>query len=173
MNNPSKTIRSTLLVLGLLTSGCRVLSIPTYPLDAPSVYAAGDGCCGETGGDFSYAGVTGDGQAYVDGCPADWLSPLPQRHSVAWPVPKRWADWKARRDLPEPPAYPRFHSLPTRPMFQPQTPPSEPFWNGGQAAPTYGGLPDFLQRPDLQRPDLHKANAWPPPTPASENRILE
>ncbi len=157
MINPSKTIRCILLVLGLLTSGCHVLSIPSTPLDGLDAdrlggYGASDGCCSEVVGDFSYAGVAESGQACDDGCPADWLSPLPQRHLVAWPVPKRLAEWRARRDLPEPPAYPRFHPLPTRPMFQPPAAPGAILWNGDLSAPSYGKLPNSLQGPDVWQP---------------------
>lgn len=36
------------------------------------------------------------------------------------PLPGWLARWKAEKDLPQPPAAPRFHPLPTRPMFEPQ-----------------------------------------------------
>jgi hypothetical protein len=41
-------------------------------------------------------------------------SPLP-----SLPLPGWWARWKAERDLPKAPASPRFHPIPTRPMFSP------------------------------------------------------
>ena len=38
------------------------------------------------------------------------------------PLPGKLAEWQAEKELPTAPAYPRFHPLPTRPMFasQPQ-----------------------------------------------------
>ena len=38
----------------------------------------------------------------------------------AVPMPGWFARWKAEKDLPKPPVAPRFHPLPTRPMFQPR-----------------------------------------------------
>ncbi len=35
------------------------------------------------------------------------------------PLPGWLARWKAEKDLPKPPDSPRFHPLPTRPMFSP------------------------------------------------------
>ncbi len=35
------------------------------------------------------------------------------------PLPGWLARWKAEKDLPKPPDSPRFHPLPTRPMFRP------------------------------------------------------
>lgn len=122
MTNLPKTPRSILLVFGLITSGCHVLSIPAYPMDGLGAQAASDAC--------------------DDSCPPDWLSPLPRREFVGWPVPKWWADWKARKDLPEPPAYPRFHPLPTRPMFQPRPVSGNNHWGGSPPPPPYGKLPD-------------------------------
>ena len=56
------------------------------------------------------------------------------------PMPGWLARWKAEKDLPKPPAAPRFHPLPTRPMFQP-----EPTTDFGVGAPgetaCYGTLP--------------------------------
>jgi hypothetical protein len=39
---------------------------------------------------------------------------------MAVPVPGCYADWRAKRDLPEGPERASFHPLPTRPMFQPR-----------------------------------------------------
>ena len=36
------------------------------------------------------------------------------------PLPGWLARWKAQKDLPKPPESPRFHPLPTRPMFERQ-----------------------------------------------------
>ena len=68
------------------------------------------------------------------------------------PMPGWLSRWKAEKDLPRPPAAPRFHPLPTRPMFQPQpkthfgvgapgesacygTLPPAQLWNGVETAP--------------------------------------
>ncbi len=54
------------------------------------------------------------------------------------PLPGCLARWKAEKKLPKPPESPRFHPLPTRPMFQPA--PSQ-FTAGGPEAVCYGKLP--------------------------------
>ncbi len=55
------------------------------------------------------------------------------------PMPGWLARWKAEKHLPKPPASPRFHPLPTRPMFQP--PIQSEFSEPGTAAVCYGKLP--------------------------------
>ena len=166
MTNLPKIIRSILLVFWLLASGsgCRVLSIPVNPASGLDAHLVGSGCAGGACGTEGLQGVpTRSVEPLYEGiltrsvephygawdgsCPPDWLSSLPHREFVGWPVPKRWADWKAKRDLPEPPPYPRFQPLPTRPMFQPR--PSldtntgdDDHWGGRSPAPTqYGHLP--------------------------------
>ncbi len=56
------------------------------------------------------------------------------------PMPGWLARWKADKDLPKPPESPRFHPLPTRPMFQPQPMP-ENFARNPVDAACYGQLP--------------------------------
>ena len=56
------------------------------------------------------------------------------------PMPGWFVRWKAEKDLPKPPESPRFHPLPTRPMFQPR--PTTDFGFGAPgAAACYGTLP--------------------------------
>ena len=102
---------SILLVLGLLTSGggCQVLHIPSYRADS-----SGAGYCSVTGTTPAELGLA------AAECPPGFLPPLPPL--PAWthrgvPVPGWWAKWRAKEDLPDPAPYPRFHPLPTRPMF--------------------------------------------------------
>ena len=54
-------------------------------------------------------------QRYADsGCSQTCAGgPLP-------PLPGRLAEWQAQKELPVAPEYPRFHPLPTRPMFSPK-----------------------------------------------------
>lgn len=135
MTSLPNTTRSILLVFGILTSGsgCHVLSIP--------VNQAGGGCG-------------------VESCAVEIRQAIPTRSAEphyysagdtldgsCLPVPKWWADWRAKKDLPEPPPYPRFHPLPSRPMFQPQSGLSSNFegsddWGNSSPTPPYGQLPD-------------------------------
>lgn len=57
---------------------------------------------------------------------------------MAVPVPGCYADWRAKRDLPEGPERASFHPLPTRPMFQPR-PIDQDFWSesAGKLATSY------------------------------------
>ncbi len=87
-------------------SGCQVLNIPSYRADSCSSAAS-----------YSPAEVVGPNAA----CPPGFLPPLPAWIHAGVPVPGWWAEWKAKKDLPEPAPYPRFQPLPTRPMFSPQT----------------------------------------------------
>ncbi len=63
---------------------------------------------------------------------------LPAMPSV--PMPGWLAHWKAEKDLPKPPAAPRFHPLPTRPMFQAGPTPEFGMGAPGEAG-CYGTLP--------------------------------
>lgn len=82
------------------------------------------------------------------------------------PMPGWLARWKAEKDLPKPPASPRFHPLPTRPMFQPQTTPN-------LAADGFGGGACYGQLPtpeswNANQPLLEQRLGQPPlvqPTP--------
>ncbi len=72
----------------------------------------------------------------VGGChPADSYGPLPPANCV----PGWLARWRAQKDLPEAPNYPRYHPLPTRPMFAPSPFASEKAYYGA-AAKEYGQL---------------------------------
>ncbi len=120
-------IHLILLVCSLLASspGCQVIGIPSYRLDGSTGYSA------------DYAGNAAQGQSCFVGeasleCPSDECPP-----TVLPPLPGWLAAWKAKRDLPDPPAYPRFHPLPTRPMFEPSNSHS-----GFATATHFGILPD-------------------------------
>lgn len=56
-------------------------------------------------------------QRYSDtGCqPSCPSGPVP-----ALPLPGCLAEWHAEKELPKAPAFPRFHPVPTRPMFSQQ-----------------------------------------------------
>ena len=150
MHNRLNTTRSILLVFGLLASGsgCHVLNIPSYRADAPG------GMCGANVASYNYAGCEmGDPESassptgyMTDGdCPPGFFPPLGCCAHGGLPVPACFAAWKAKRDLPEPAPYPRFHPLPTHPMFQ-----SPPTLGVGQrgastiASPQYGQLPSEM-----------------------------
>ena len=110
-----------LLVCGLLTSsaGCQCLGIPSYRADS------GGEPLGNAGFDPQYDQYSPYDCADAP-CPPGILPPPP-----GW-----LAKWKSRRDLPEPPPYPRFHPLPTRPMFSPKR-----GFAAHSASLGYGGLP--------------------------------
>lgn len=93
---------SILLVCAMLATapGCQVLGIPSCRVDG------GDG---RVVYDDFYEGPRNDG---LDGSLPRPLPPLP-------PLPGWLGRWKKQSDLPVPPPYPRFHPLPTRPMFSP------------------------------------------------------
>ena len=100
---------SILLVCGVLATapGCQVLGIPSYRADIVGGELA-DGSCGE----FDMA------------CASP--QPLP-------PLPGFFGRWQARRALPDPPEYPRFQPVPTRPMYSPRA--------AGDPQASYGKLP--------------------------------
>lgn len=56
------------------------------------------------------------------------------------PMPGWLARWKAEKDLPKPPPAPRFHPLPTRPMFEPQPTADAVVGTPGESS-CYGTLP--------------------------------
>lgn len=66
-------------------------------------------------------------QGGLAGCVPEWAAwrgaIAPTRPRCSWHTPQWWSRWRAKRELPEPPDYPRFHPLPTRPMFSPPPPP--------------------------------------------------
>ena len=123
MNRLSHFLSAIVLLFSLLTSGgCQVLRIPSYRADCgafPESQLGGAACDQE--------------------CPPGFLPPLafpamPAVLASGVPVPGWWADWRARQDLPEAPPYPRFHPLPTRPMFSPHPAPV------GQMASPWGSV---------------------------------
>lgn len=101
-----------LLVCGYLASGtgCHVLRIPSYRADP----GCGDLAAGYPGGEQS--------------CAPTVLPPLP-----GW-----LAAWHEKKQTPQPPDFPRFQPLPTRPMF---TQPKMQTGVGTGAAIHYGHWP--------------------------------
>lgn len=71
---------------------------------------------------------------------------------MAVPVPGCYADWRAKRDLPEGPERASFHPLPTRPMFQPR-PIDQYSWSESAGNPAanhfegcaYGNVPEGVE----------------------------
>jgi hypothetical protein len=113
-----------LLLFSLLTSGsgCQIMHIPSYRVGES--LERGALCSGSDGVATANGEYPGDS---VEGCPPGFLPPAPVflRQVPLWmhagiPVPAWWAEWKAKRDLPEPAPYPRFQPLPTRPIFSPR-----------------------------------------------------
>lgn len=86
----------------------------------------------------------------------------------AMPMPGWLARWKAEKDLPKPPEAPRFHPLPTRPMFQPR--PANDFVGAPGESACYGLLPDAQSWNGVEAVPPHfPSPATPPPqlpTPA-------
>ncbi len=123
-----------LLVFGIVTSGsgCQVLGIPSYRAE------------NGTGSHLAGSGI--ECLADAETCPPGIFPPLP---TMSHFTPGCLARWKAQRELPEPSAYPRFHPLPTRPMFSSgpnQIPFSADMGMPVQNTP-YGQLPE-PQKPD-------------------------
>lgn len=131
MSRPKIDTRLILLVFFWLTSGggCQLLQIPSYRADScvPSDSFSSD---------FPHSRECLD---VVSDCPPGILPPLP-----GWTQSGCLARWKAQKDLPPPAPYPRFHPLPTRPMFSP-SPSRLPYADGvtGMPAPAipYGQMP--------------------------------
>ncbi len=92
---------AALAVMGL--SGCHVIGLPSYRYDAATTGQASSMNC--ENGYCTQDSVTED-------CQGGILPPMP-----GW-----LAEWRMRRqqkeDLPEAPEFPRFHPLPTRPVFE-------------------------------------------------------
>ncbi len=155
----------TILLLSLVLtsgSGCQVLQIPSYRADVVDRFA-----CQESSFDTqsrdpsadSYCSNPSSLDPADPSCPPSLLPPIPVWNVSTWAGPAWYVDWKARRALPEPPAYPRFHPLPTRPMFQPapahypenavRLAPADVPWDqtwessppNSTSAPIYGQLP--------------------------------
>jgi hypothetical protein len=112
-----------LLVSAVLAtaSGCQVLGIPSYRADSgqlaghqsPQMVCVGDSCSEV---------MVGEGEEML-GAPR-----------VLPPLPGWLGRWHAKKNIPEAPDHPRFHPLPTRPMFSPAPAGVEPVAG-------YGGLP--------------------------------
>lgn len=95
-------------------SGCQVLGIPSYRADAPTGFSS-------VGSDTGFhAGQLASSPA---ACPPGILPPKPTWlcQKPAWL--QKLCDKHHKEDLPEAPEYPRFHPLPTRPMFAPRPQP--------------------------------------------------
>lgn len=106
-----------LLLFGLLTSGsgCQILHIPSYRVNESGERGV---CCSEYGPEIPFDGEL-QGNA-TEACRPGLLPPTPLWMHAGFPVPGWWAEWKAKRNLPEPAPYPRFQPLPTRPIFSPR-----------------------------------------------------
>ncbi len=112
-----------LLVSALLStaSGCQVLGIPSYRADSGHLrgYQPTEMMC------------VGDSCSEVIASENDEMLGAPR---VLPPLPGWLGRWHAKKNLPEAPDHPRFHPLPTRPMFS-----AAP---EGTAVPTgFGALP--------------------------------
>ena len=131
--------RSTIIVLlshCLATgSGCQLLPIPSYRADQAGLV---DDYGGHVDG---FEGGYGDEDYCDNECPPGW---------PVIPMPRWYAKWREKESLPEGPDFPRFHPLPTRPMFSPRPGDRNAYPNGmgmdnmGAAQfgpPTYGSLP--------------------------------
>lgn len=147
MYNRLYSTRSILLVFGLLTSGsgCQILNIPSYRVDSPGgLHGAGGVGYSRVGCDFDNTMDTPNavGCLTEQDCPPGFFPPLGGWMHCGLPVPAWYAEWRAKKDLPEPAPYPHFHPLPTRPMFQPCPVSEINQWGTSMAAPTpYGQLP--------------------------------
>ena len=88
-------LRAIILIVCLvmpIATGCQVLGIPSYRSDC----------------------VGGQIDSCQSSCPPTVLPPLP--------IMPAWLSRFHRESQEEPPPYPRFHPLPTRPMFSPGPP---------------------------------------------------
>ncbi len=113
------------VLLALACSGCHVLRIPSYRSDSsPDGYST-----------YSSATLSGSDALCSDSdavCPPGILPPLPH-----------WlAKWRHQEEeLPKPPDSPRFHGLPTRPMFSQRKISDYSIPDELASPPTYGELP--------------------------------
>jgi hypothetical protein len=109
-----------LLLFGLLTSGsgCQILHIPSYRVHEMHESGERGVCYSEYGPEIPLDGES-QGNA-TEACRPGLLPPTPLWMHAGFPVPRWWAEWKAKRNLPEPAPYPRFQPLPTRPIFSPR-----------------------------------------------------
>ncbi|GAB5404704.1 MAG: hypothetical protein Aurels2KO_29350 [Aureliella sp.] len=121
-------------------TGCHVLGIPSYRSGGGEQFPL-ESTCGEPAGvcfDDSCSSISDEG-AVVDQYRTGLLPPIP--------MPMWFANWKAKREfeeaLPEAPEFPRFHPLPTRPMFSPK-PGSPPNYFSNAAQPGAHQLADGM-----------------------------
>ncbi len=169
----------TILLLSLVLtsgSGCHVLQIPSYRASVVDRSADQESSVVDRSADqeseaysFSHShnslaacsdpSCSDPSCLQLDACPPGLFPPLPAWGHSTWACPGWYTAWRARRDLPDPPPYPRFHPLPTRPMFQPPAtdyvssssglPPNAVPWeqrwesppSASNPAPVYGQLP--------------------------------
>ncbi len=106
-----------LLILLPCCFGCQVIGIPSYRADDGCGYPVADmstSSCSVPGGFDSECAPFCESQ-----CPPGIIPPLPV-------LPGWLAEWRMRRAeekaRPQAPEYPRYHPLPTRPMFSPRKP---------------------------------------------------
>lgn len=112
-----------LLVSAVLTtaSGCQVLGIPSYRADSGHHlgYQPAEMMC------------VGDSCSEVIASEHDEMLGAPR---VLPPLPGWLGRWHAKKNLPEAPDHPRFHPLPTRPLFSATS-------AGAEVSTGYGALP--------------------------------
>ncbi len=150
------TTATILLVSSILASGsgCQVLGIPSYRSDSSSGMQAAY----STGAAVVPGCETGQFEEGT-GCEPGIIPPLPGCFAS---LHAKKEAWKAERNLPEPAPYPRFHPLPTRPMFSPKPltassfgPPPD-FSSDFPMAPSvqYGRIPQSAFSPETQPHDV-------------------
>lgn len=115
-------------LVSLSFTGCLATSIPNHSSEAFYDELDRDYCaqCEQhsqavqpwLSGDEGYDLATGIDPAYTatDECEYGPGLPLPL---PAIPIPSCLSRWHNKESLPEAPPYPRFHPLPTRPIFSP------------------------------------------------------
>lgn len=111
-------------------TGCHVLGIPSYRSGGGEQFPLGHGC----GDNYDECSGSSCGSISLDGnCDTELRTGL----LPPIPMPMWFANWKAKREfkkaLPDAPEFPRFHPLPTRPMFSPRPgTPTNHFSNSAQ-----------------------------------------
>ena len=99
-------------------TGCHVVGIPSYRFDQPQ--QSSRQISDPTAGPATYDPTQFDPVQCDADCPPGILPPLP-----GWLA--KWCH--KEEELPEPSPYPRFHPLPTRPMFAPRQSETMPISN--------------------------------------------
>lgn len=144
-------------------TGCHALHIPSYRVDSARMPS---GSTAEAGFGGEY--LTSSGEVYCEGgmgsCQVSGLDAEQCPPSILPPLPGWLSGWMAKEELPEPPAYPRFQPLPTRPMFSPRPPQND--WSAalsnlppeagihtwGTAPAPYGHWPAAGEQPQANGP---------------------